>query len=237
MNRSLTLGVALLAGLALSLVSSVEAQNCCRRGRILQRVQVRGMFQRNNCCNQYTSTCNTGCNTGCVTATPVQSSCGGCATTTPVYSTPVQSSCGCASTTPVYSRPIARNWGGCNTGCNTGCSTPVVSNSCGSCGQSAYVSTRSCGSCGQCTRSSCGGCGTVSTSSCGCGTPVTTSSCGCGTTQVATTTSSCGCSGTVTVQPSANNVVPQGNNEVKPQPAKGSDPPKPDGAKASGDDT
>ena len=156
MNRNLTLGIALLAGLALSLVSSVEAQNCCRRGRVLQRVQLRGMFQRNNnCCNQYTTTsCNTGCNTGYVA--PVQNNCG-CASTpvmsTPVMSAPVvQSNCGCATTAPVQS------CGGCN--------TPVVSNSCGGCGT---VATTSCGSgCGTVATTSCGnGCGTVATTSCG----------------------------------------------------------------------
>ncbi len=216
MNRSLILGVALLAGLALSLVSTVEAQNCCRRGRILQRVQLRGMFQRNNCCYTSTNSCNTGCATvqnNCCTpvvqnncCTPVQNNC--CNNTCRTRRVFVRRSNNCC--TPVRTC--------CNTQVNNCCNNQVVSNSCGC---NTQVATSSCG----CRRFG----GYVSTrrwGSCGC---ATTSSCGC-----ATTTSSCGCGST---QSSPNNVVPQGEGQVKPEPAKGSNPPKPEGAKASGDDT
>lgn len=126
MNRKMIAGLAILAGLVVVVATSVESSaQCCRRGRLFQRVSVRGMFQR-QCCP--TTTCGT---QDC--GTPV-ASCG--CTTTPAVATNCCNT-GCAPR-------VAR----CNTCCNT-------ATACAQTTTAGYVSTHATNSCGSCCASTC----------------------------------------------------------------------------------
>ena len=217
MNRKLITSLAIMAGLAMSFVASTElaAQCCNQRGRIFQRVTLRGNFFRNRCCTNPCATPVADC--GCAPVAETQ------VVATPVVATPVVANCNtCCRTRCCKTRTRC-----CKPTCNTGCCNQRVALIPRLTG---YVSTRgaSCGS----------GCATP-VASCGC-QPTTCCKTRCCKTRCRKvrcckprcrkvrccnrTRGCCGCASGCS--PAADSPSADG---VEPTPAKGSEPPKPNG--------